>query len=161
MRKLNNFDNVLYIDIFLLCVHLLATFVIFNRFMFVTIGVIRIPRLGLHILHSIVKKPEQKSRVLVWMHNFRLATVFLFPIGSVLVQLAIIFRMFCNKYGLESLRNHCYVRFGATMAGLILIHTLIDAFIYSIVRKKAFNKETLPKAAEEAKPKSEPVPEAV
>ncbi|MFN9900450.1 MAG: hypothetical protein ACK55Z_17010 [bacterium] len=127
---------MLYADIFLLCISLLATFVIFNRFMFITIGVIRVPRLLLHFVYSssLIKKPEHKQKVLVWYHNFRLATVFLFPIISVLVQLAIIFRMFCNKYGLESLRNKCYLRFGATMAGLIIIHTIIDVFIYRVVR---------------------------
>ena len=62
IAKINDFENVFYADIFLLCLSLIATFVIFNRFMFITIGVIRIPRLILHMCYSysFIKKPEHK-----------------------------------------------------------------------------------------------------
>ena len=74
---------------------------------------------------------------MVWLHNFRLITLFAFPICSLLVQVAIIFRMFCNKYGFESQKNRCHVNFGATMAVLITLHTVIDAYLYCLVKHKA------------------------
>ena len=45
--------------------------------------------------------------------------------------------MFCNKYEIQQKKNKCYISFGATMAGLILLHTFIDTFIFFLIRKKA------------------------
>ena len=51
MLKFKDYENVVMADIVLLCFHLLATFVIFNQYMFVSIGLIRLPRLALHFVH--------------------------------------------------------------------------------------------------------------
>ena len=133
-----NYDNVLYYDIALLSLHLLATFVIFNKYMFITIGWIRLPRIILYLLATKVKQEELRKKFVIFEHNFRLITVVAFPICSFLVQLAIIFKMFCNKFESETTRNNCFVSFGGTMTGLIVFHTLIDVFIFMIIRKKHF-----------------------
>ena len=93
-----DYDNVLIADLAILSMHLLAVFVIFNKYMFITIGIIRIPRLVLHLVQLKTSNEERKAKLMVWLHNFRLISLIAFPICSVLVQLAIIFKMFCNKY---------------------------------------------------------------
>ena len=132
---------MVYLDIVLLALHLIATFVIFNKYMFITISWIRFPRLVMHLLTKHLKKENFRKRIEVWEYNFRLLTVIAFPICSLLIQLAIIFKMFCNKFEVEKKRNNCYLSFGPTMLFLIIIHTVLDVFIFSIIKKKAFGSQ--------------------
>ena len=96
-----------WIDGITLCAHLLATFVIYNYLMFITIALIRVPRLILHVIQAHSKSPDLKNRMMAWIYNFRLWSLIAFPITSLIVQYVIIFKQFCTYYKLENKKNHC------------------------------------------------------
>ena len=75
---------------------------------------------------------------MVWTHNFRLGTLIAFPAVSLIVQYVVIFKQICTYYKLDTDKtNRCHLHIGASMAGLIVLHTIIDAFAYCLVRLKA------------------------
>ena len=148
--KCFDYQNLVFVDGFMLISHLCAAFVLYNGLMFASIIFIRVPRLILRFLETYLERSKKAragtdgdkklpccAKGTLFLETwFRLISGVIFLIFCTSVQFSFIFFNFCDRYELKDNQSNCYLRFSLVMVCLIAINSVVDFLQWRTCNRK-------------------------